>query len=341
MDVDLDRDGRLRVAGVGPVEDRPQVGGAGQPEQPGAVLEGRGELGRGHPDVLLEPQDEARIDAARAGRHDQALERGEAHRRVDRSPPGHRRERGAGPQVAGHDPEILHRPAEELGRPARCVGVGQPVEAVAAEPPAETPLSRQGVGRRRRRQVGVEGGVEAGDGRDVGQDRRDGVQSGQRLRLVERSEIDQLAETGDHLTIHPDRFAEAGPAVDDPVTDRVDPTEPLDRLHHRRLIGPFAGHRQVRRAHDPILAVEDPELQAARPGVDDEDPHRRAPGRRVSGVRPGPPRMSSPLSPATPSRGCPGRPRLLAGCGPDAPAGHRPSTAGDGPPGRPVPAPGR
>ena len=56
-----------------------------QPEQSGAVFERRCQLRRRRPDVLLEPQHETRIEAARAGRHHEAIQGCEAHRRVDRA----------------------------------------------------------------------------------------------------------------------------------------------------------------------------------------------------------------------------------------------------------------
>ena len=59
--------------------------------------------------VLDEPEHEAGIDAARARRHDEAFERREAHRRLDRAPAGDGGERGAGAEVAGHDAQNPRR----------------------------------------------------------------------------------------------------------------------------------------------------------------------------------------------------------------------------------------
>ena len=67
--------------------------------------------------------------------------------------------------MARDDAEVVA--AEQLGGAARGVGVREPVEAVAAQP-ALAPLGRQRVGGGRGRQRGVEGGVEAGDGRRSG-----------------------------------------------------------------------------------------------------------------------------------------------------------------------------
>ena len=116
---------------------------AGQPGQAGLVLERRraSSCGR-HALALEQPQQQAGVDAARAGRHDQALERREAHRRVD----GPRRPRTAASDAPAPRWQVTTRRSatapEQLGGPARGVGVREPVEAVAAQRPALAPLRR-------------------------------------------------------------------------------------------------------------------------------------------------------------------------------------------------------
>ena len=83
VDVDLDREQRVRVAGLLRLEHRAHVGRPGEPEQPRAMLERGGELRRRHADVLLEPDDEPRIDGARASPHHEPFQRRKTHRRVD------------------------------------------------------------------------------------------------------------------------------------------------------------------------------------------------------------------------------------------------------------------
>ena len=58
MEVDADRELGVGVAGFLRREDRPQIARSREPEQPGAVIQRGGELGRRHADVLLEPEDE-------------------------------------------------------------------------------------------------------------------------------------------------------------------------------------------------------------------------------------------------------------------------------------------
>ena len=84
-----------------------------------------------------------------------------------------RGERGAGAEVAGLTIRSSSRGcARELGGAAGGVGVGEAVEAEAAEVPALAPLGGQRVGRGRGGDARVEGGVEAGDRGHVGKQRR-------------------------------------------------------------------------------------------------------------------------------------------------------------------------
>jgi hypothetical protein len=68
---------------------------------------------------------------------------------------------------------------------------------------------------------GVKGGVEAGDGGDLRQLRRDGVQRRQRLRLMQRGEVGELAQRRLDLGVDPTCRDEALAAVHDPVPDRI------------------------------------------------------------------------------------------------------------------------
>ena len=90
------------VAGGGGF-DLAHVGGAGQREQPGAFFQRDGDVVRAEVFVLLQPQQQAGVDAAGPGRHHQALERGEAHRGVDAAPVHDGSQRGAGAEMAGDD----------------------------------------------------------------------------------------------------------------------------------------------------------------------------------------------------------------------------------------------
>ena len=96
--------------------------------------------------VLEQPQQHPGVDAARAGRHHETLERREAHRGVERGPVVDRAQRGAGAQVAAHDPQPRSASPEQLRRAPRDPGVREAVKAVAAQPPALAPLCRQRIG---------------------------------------------------------------------------------------------------------------------------------------------------------------------------------------------------
>ena len=67
----------------------------------------------------------------------------------------------------------------------------------------------------------MKGGVEAGDGRQLGQPLGDGVERGQRLGLVKRREIDELAQLPLNVRVDPHRLAQARAAMHDAVADRV------------------------------------------------------------------------------------------------------------------------
>ena len=118
----------------------------------------------------------------------------------------------------------------------------------------------------------MERGVEAGDGRNIGQDCVDELERAERLRLVERCEVGERVDPPKDSVVDPHRADELVAAVDDTVADRVDGSEPLHRLAHRLLLGAAARDRQVLRRHQGVV-VEDRQLQAARAGVDDEDAH--------------------------------------------------------------------
>jgi hypothetical protein len=68
----------------------------------------------------------------------------------------------------------------------------------------------------------VEGRVEAGHVRHVGQELPGTVQPGQRLGLVQRGEVDQIAQLPFHARIDDDGLDQVRAAVHDAVPDRVD-----------------------------------------------------------------------------------------------------------------------
>ena len=90
-------------------------------------------------------EDQPGVERPRARAHDHALERREAHRGVDAAAVADRGERAARAEVAGDQPQLVERPAEQVRGPVRRVLVVDAVEAVAAQPALE-PLVRAGVG---------------------------------------------------------------------------------------------------------------------------------------------------------------------------------------------------
>ena len=146
----------------------------------------------GRDPLAHEPEHKAGVDAARARRHDEPLERREPHGRVDGAPVADRRERRAGAEVAAH--EARRRRAEQVSRPAGHVRVRQAVEPVAAQSEALAPLGRHGVRGRRRRQGRMEGRVVAADRRQLGPPFRDCRDRGERLGLMQRRERGELGQ---------------------------------------------------------------------------------------------------------------------------------------------------
>ena len=255
------------------VEHLPHVGRARQPEQARAVLQRIGDLVWGQALVLLQPRDQPGIDRPAAGGHDEPVEWGETHRGVDTAPVEHRGERRARPEVTGDDAVGARR--QLRGSPSR-PRVGKPVEAVAAHAPEFTPRLRQRVGVGLGRQGRVERRVEARDVRHVGQQPPGRLQTTQRLRLVQRRQVDQLAQPPLDVSVDHHGLDEVRPAMHDAVPDGV---------HHRR------DGRQAVAGFHRLAVLDDVDLQRARARVDDEDTHaptapRGARSSRRSRVRP-------------------------------------------------------
>ena len=246
--------------------------------------------------LVDEPEHEARVDAARAGRHDDPLERREAHRRVERAAVAHRGERRAGAEVAGDDPRARVQ-AEQLGGPTGGVRVGEPVEAVAAQREPLAPCGGQRVRRRRRRQVRVERRVEARH-RRAGRPAtsRDRVGRRQRLGLVQRRqrrEPLELARTA-RRRAPPPRCARP-PCTKRCATASASPSRSI-AARERAGVDPPPGGLGLVFAEQLVVVAEQPELDAARARVDGEDAHQ-APGGR--GMRPVQSRTSGASSPCS------------------------------------------
>ena len=143
------------------------------------------------------------------------------------------------------------------------------VEAEAPQPEALAPFARQGVGRGRRGQRRVEGGVEARDRGHVGQGPADGGHAGQRRGLVQGSEVGELVQRGHDVVIDERGLAEAHAAVHDPVAHGVRRGQSVERGFEGRTVG----RRQVVFGLELVGGPEQTQLEAAGARVDDEDAH--------------------------------------------------------------------
>ena len=121
----------------------------------------------------------------------------------------------------------------------------------------------------------MERSVEAGDGRHLGEQAADQLQTSQGLGLVQRGEVGERLQPAQHPGVDQHRLGELGAAMDDSVAHRVDRPAARDRLSECALIQPSGRGRDVLGEERPVAAGEHRELEAARAGVDDEDPHRR------------------------------------------------------------------
>ena len=102
-----------------------------------------------------------RVNRTRARAHHQALERREAHGRPRRPPIADRRHRAAAAEVGDDEVPFARLPDRPIDR--------QPVEAEATDAPLVGPLAWDGVAPRRLGQSRVEGRVETGNVRRLGQ----------------------------------------------------------------------------------------------------------------------------------------------------------------------------
>ena len=264
------------------------------------------------------------IDAPGAGRHHQPLERREAHRRVDRAAVEDGGQRRAGAEVAGHEAQAVGRAAEQLGRAPRRVRVRQAVEPVAAQVPALAPLRR--AARRSRRRPA------ASRGTPCRSRRRPGRPAARRVTTSSAASdfgwwsgarsvsARSRATTAASMTTG---LENCGAAVDDPVADRVDRPEAADRRRRpRRRRSTRAAPAGPPRPTTASSRVEHAQLEAARAGVDDQDPADAG---------------ASPPSVGHVQSRSRGRPRPRGACRRAPRSACRPSAGGRGRPGWPSP----
>jgi hypothetical protein len=189
-----------------------------------------------------EIEDRARVERPRTRDHRHALERGQAHRRVDRAAVLDRGHRAPASEVADDKTRRAHLLDDRL----HC----EPVEAVPDDAAFCAPMLRHGVQaclvRHRRMEVGVRH-------RDVGDFRKRLARAGDRLEggpVVEWGNRCALLDVLEHGVVDRGRLRHEPPEVDDPVADRV--AAHVERFHRSRL-----------------LARDEMQLQARRAGIDD------------------------------------------------------------------------
>ena len=251
---------------------------AAEGREPRLVLERCVELVDAQAALAKEVDERARVDRARTRGHGDALERAEAHRRVDRAPVEHCGHRAAAAQVAGHDPRGVELRDHRLH--------GDPVEPVAAHAPV-APGLRDRVRRRHLGDRRVERRVEDRDVRHVRERGARLADRAQGRRVVERGDARQIVDRLLDPVVDQHRLRVPSPSVHDAMPDGVRRLEAVD--------GPR------------LLALDEAELQARRAGIDGEDGAQRVSRARPSRARTARPRRapaSRPCSAAAP-RPCP------------------------------------
>jgi len=142
----------------------------------------------------------------------------------------HGGQRSAGAQVAGHDTQPVGRTPQQFRGSTRGVGVRQPMEPIALNVPFLAPLRGEGIHRCGGGHGRMKRGVEACDGRRLGQRGADSGQHGERYRLVQWGQVGEGVQPLHDPIIDPDRSHEFRPAVDDSMPDGIDRAKALEDL---------------------------------------------------------------------------------------------------------------
>jgi len=257
VDVHVERELRVGVAGVAPRGEVAHVGHSGEADEARPLVQQRVEVGDREIGAAGELQQHRGVEVSGARAHDEPLERGETHRGLDRSAALDRRDGRAVAEVEHDLPQIGEGATEEGGRRFAHELVARAVEAVPADAVrlGQFAVDRVRVGGGGERLV--ERGVEHRDVRHARKRllRRD--DAGEVRRVVERRQDRQLVDVDLDERGHERRFEEARPAVDHAVSDgdrrSLLERRPVDRerLEHdgepRRVVGDltFDGGRGI------------------------------------------------------------------------------------------------
>ena len=217
-------------------------------------------------------EQDARVEVAGPGAHDQALERGQPHRGVDGYAAEDRRGRGAVAEVQRHQAQPGEVTAEEPGRLARDVLVADAVHAVAPDACLPGDLPVQGVRRGGGGQAGEPRRVEHGHLRQLGPRALGQPDPGQRRWVVQRGELGEPVQFAERVVVQKRRPGEPAAAVHDPVADRVQVCD--TGVAHR--LGDLPEGRLVAGLADPLDGPAD--LGTAAPGIDHAVLQRRRAG---------------------------------------------------------------
>jgi hypothetical protein len=226
----------------------------------------------------LKVQEKSRIDGTASGAHHESFERRQAHGGVDGSAVSDCGDGRAASQMRDDHARAIRGTVQHLHGTLSPVGVTQTVEPEPPKPPARCPLARQRIGERLGRQRRVEGRVEHGYVWDTRQQRHCGVDDRETGRVVKRRELVKLVQAAPDFGSDADGLGETRAAVHHPVHDPFDSTHRLQRPPRPHFIDDRADALSLAALvlhPDPLIdGVDDAVLQAARPRVQYQQPHR-------------------------------------------------------------------
>ena len=255
--------------------------------------------------------DNGRIDGAGTRTHHQALERREAHRRVDGLAVVHGRDGSAVAQMTGDEAEVPERASEQVRGLLGRVAVARAVRTIAANAIVLVIAHGKWVHVRLGRHRRVKCGVEDGDLWCVGHELAHHVDAGIGRWVVQRRQLLDARELFAHVIIDERRLAEVLASGYDAVADRIylveaadgtvgvldEDVEQLGEALGNGKLGDVIGglvevrgkrdvHERLGRAyllgktpHERNLAVRFDELafQAGASGIHDQYAHRHPP----------------------------------------------------------------
>ena len=222
MHIDVQGQLGVLVAGLDQLVDLAQIAVAGHAHHAGTLVEQGVQLIHVHVGVTDQVEDHSRIDVAGTAAHHQTLERGQAHRGLDRLAGDLG---GGGGAVA----DVQHDLLEAFGRLADDVRnhggdelVAGAVGAVTADMVLVGDLLVQRVGAGGLRQLEEEGGIEHEHLRDIRQEGAHDLGANGLGAVVQRGEHGQILDLVDGLVGHERRVREDRAALDHAVTNGYD-----------------------------------------------------------------------------------------------------------------------